>query len=160
MGSFQQSLSSIVKPRNFVEFTWSIVTPLNWTRPTPGKHFKELLNNINFVLFKFNESRLAKIHSVTKVSSELITSWSTLAFLWEKNKLESSANKMNESTDDDRQKSLIKITKSNDPKMDPWGTPCVTWFCATPWPDMETLSAIGEVAHVPLQCLSSYTIMR
>ena len=71
----------------------------------------------------FNESLLVLSHSLTSIKALLALSSSTLMFLLERKRFESSANKWKWHNVEQFSKSFIYIRKRRSPRTEPWGTP-------------------------------------
>ena len=122
MCDFQDSFESIRTPKYFIyslcsSFFWLTIRLIEGTFCCGGW-------KITWLDFStFNESLLVLTHSLTSITALLALSSSTLMFLLERKRFESSANKWKSHNVEQFSKSFMYVRKSRGPRTEPWGTP-------------------------------------
>ena len=121
--SFQESLLSIITPRNLecstTSSNWSFILILM----VRGVLALFGPNIIEWVFLIFNDRRLALSHSTSLGISSLICVCNRSRFGPETNKFESSANNNADRTVEKRARSFMYTKNRRGPRIEPWGTP-------------------------------------
>ena len=86
------------------------------------------LNIMKWVFFKFKDNLLMFNQSIIFFISFFICSITLSGHLPERNRFESSAKRRRNKTSETLDRSLIYNRNNNGPRMDPWGTPHVTFL--------------------------------
>ena len=117
--------SSIMIPKNFVDFTCAICCPLIINDCVRLASFRCLRNNTKWVLSVFKVSLLALNQSMTFIISVFIVLTRSLGSSPDIERFESSANKILNKTLETFARSLMYKRKRSGPKIDPCGIPQV-----------------------------------
>jgi len=128
MWCLHDKVQSTARPRKLVELhigivllLWSIIISIWFV------FLRVVVKFTNCVLEKFKESKLFLNHSFQLVNIVLISFLKSNKLEWDIKMLVSSANNIGVDLSlINLGKSFMRRRKSRDPKMEPWGTPCIT----------------------------------
>ena len=125
---FQDKCSSSITPKNRTSFTRSISISLIEKCKSSFCLFCFVSNRIKFDFFYVNRKLISLKPAYSLFNSLLTISISWFWSLWEKNMLVSSAKSMKSKAFNTLDKSLMYNKNNYGPKIDPWGTPHLTYF--------------------------------